>query len=93
MMLRTRTCDCGATIFFAMTEAGKRMPVDRDTAGQADGNLAVWQDGGRVRCRMVKPGDVLGTAERRFMSHFGNCPKAKEFSRKNSERLGLVHTD
>jgi hypothetical protein len=93
MMLRTRTCDCGATIFFAMTAADKRMPVDRNTLGRPDGNLAVWQDGGRVRCRVVKPEDELGTAERRFMSHFGNCPKAKEFSGKNSARVGLVHTD
>jgi hypothetical protein len=81
MPLQTRRCACGATIFFAMTEAGKRMPVDRDTLGQPDGNLAVWQDGGKIRCRVVKPGDVLGTAERRFLSHFGNCPAARQFSR------------
>ena len=70
----TRCSSCGAPIVWAVTDAGKRIPVD--VATSARGNLALvseWTQGGTVlRASVVKPGDVPLC----HLSHFATCVNA-----------------
>lgn len=72
--MTTATCrSCGAPIVWVITEAGKRMPIDREP--HPDGNVIPSVDlDGKVRARVVTaPFD--GNAWR---SHFVTCPNANQ---------------
>lgn len=75
---------CGAPIIWAVTEAGKAIPIDADPArtGKAlrvpNGNVVFTRerdDEGRWIVRIVKAGTAV------FVSHFATCPNAGEFRR------------
>lgn len=66
---------CGLVIVYALTENGKRMPVDEHPTGD-DGNLVLIRRAGKV---MVVPYDEkkhAGWARR--VSHFASCAFAAE---------------
>lgn len=71
-----KTCGCGEAIFFAMTGNDKPMPVVYGSAGDPAGTLAVWRDGARLRCRVLKKDGQPGLGEVRYRSHFADCPQA-----------------
>jgi len=75
-----RCRSCGAPIWWAMTLAGKRMPVDAEPA--SDGNLALYfrGDTGELMCAVA-----TAAAERagdRWVSHFATCRHARRWRRK-----------
>jgi hypothetical protein len=73
----TQCASCGAPIFWAATEKGKRMPIDERP--RSDGNLVVTRapDGASdlLQCRAAPEGTPSAS---RFVSHFATCPKADE---------------
>lgn len=62
---------CQAPIRWKLTEAGKRMPIDRDPV--PDGNV-VLLDGDRVH---VLHADEVADDVPRYVSHFATCPNAR----------------
>lgn len=74
-MSRCRSCD--AEIVWALTERGKRMPLDAEPV--ADGNLylePVARPGDDpYRVRAAREGDP---AQHRRVSHFATCPNADD---------------
>lgn len=63
---------CPATFVFAVTEAGRSMPVD--VAPDAAGNVAVHVDGsGRIRARIVSAELPVQPWERLHLPHFATC--------------------
>jgi hypothetical protein len=79
---RCTTATCGKLIFFAVTEAGKRMPVDYDSAGAEGGTLAVRDDGGVMRCRVLNPpATPLQPGEHRGTSHYVTCARPADHRR------------
>jgi hypothetical protein len=72
---------CGIMLDFARTAAGKRMPVDRDSAGNPGGNLAVWRQGGRLMCRVLRKGEDPGLGETWGTAHFVTCKNPERFRR------------
>lgn len=79
---------CGAPIFWAITEAGRRMPVDE--APVPDGNVTVIEDDSDAGVPIVR---VLGATRDLFasgplyVSHFVTCPDAAEHRRKSPRRI------
>lgn len=74
-----QTCrSCGAPIFWAETEQGKSMPVDKDP--RPDGNLALWFRGnGTPNPKLiVRHYDERAEAQgaNRYSSHFASCAQA-----------------
>jgi len=70
-----RSCD--APVDWALTEAGRRMPVD---AGERpDGNLAVSGHGRMMRARALKDGEQPAEGERRTVSHYATCPDSDKW--------------
>ena len=71
---------CKAEIVWALTSAGKSMPLDPEP--HPDGNVEAMQDqDGRWHVIAVHPGpDLFGGT--RYHSHFTTCPKADDFKRK-----------
>lgn len=69
--MRARCRSCGAPIWWAVTEAGKRIPLDEP---DGVGNLIAWRDHlGYLRARSNPdpgPGEYLAR------SHFATCPHA-----------------
>lgn len=71
---------CQAVIDWALTPRGAHMPVDRDSAGQPGGDLAVWRDElGNLRCRALQDGEELRSRERQGQSHWSTCGNARPF--------------
>lgn len=64
----TNCKSCGATIFWARTEAGKLIPINSE---QVDGGNIVLMDNGNTA--MVVQTDA---ATKRHVSHFATCPCA-----------------
>jgi hypothetical protein len=64
-----RCRSCGALIVWALTEEGRRLPLD--SYPHAGGNLALDADGVRVRVADLRTDEV------RYQSHFATCPQAK----------------
>jgi hypothetical protein len=72
--LVTRCGSCGAAIFWAKTQIGKRIPIDLEP--RADGNLVVRRaQAGVVAVPLAKAGE-LGPDEVLHVSHFATCPDA-----------------
>ncbi len=68
---------CGADIFFAETEKGRRIPVDPKPT--AAGNLVLMHEGGRTLALSFSPASHAGRD--RYISHFATCPHAGEHRR------------
>lgn len=66
---------CGASIFWAMTESGKSMPIDQ----RPDPNGNIVLDENNVAAVMA-PAEARG--RRRFTSHFATCPNANQHRRR-----------
>lgn len=85
------TCrSCGAGVFWAETEKGKRMPVDREPAENGNIRLLVrteWPAGTELEpgeTKLVAVYDtqketLLGDEEPRFVSHFATCAQARSW--------------
>ena len=72
------TCrTCGAAIVWAVTDAGKSIPIDE--APNVDGNLVLSMEDDIQHART--PGLFDGGAPR-YVSHFVTCPDAEEHRRK-----------
>lgn len=71
------TCrSCGEPVLWARTEAGKRMPVDRDAV--LNGNLDLRVPNGQLTAYVVKP----DPAAKGFVSHFVTCAQRREWRKK-----------
>lgn len=65
---------CLAAIVWAVTDAGKRMPLDVRIDHTGLGNVAVRQDAtGRLNARVLADGQEPYGYERRAMPHFATC--------------------
>lgn len=62
---------CGAEIFFVVTGAGKRMPLD--AAPVATGNVVIAGE----RVRVLRKGEAHEGP--RYQAHFVVCPGAKKW--------------
>jgi len=70
------TCrSCGATIVWAITDSGKRMPVDAEP--DPAGNLSIWESGEGWRVTVV-PEEWDGL---RYRPHFATCPDSESWRR------------
>jgi hypothetical protein len=79
------TCrTCRASIMWAFTTSGKRIPVDADPV--PDGNLALLPStmlGQDPTAIVVAPGaQLLGDDGVRYVSHFVTCPYADQHRRR-----------
>lgn len=71
---------CKKPIIWAVTEAGKRMPVDVESS--ALGNVRLRERDGDVPLAVVlKPAEMFGKTGLRT-SHFVTCPDAADWRRK-----------
>ncbi len=67
---------CPALIAFAVTEAGRSMPIDVEP--DVAGNVAVHVDGaGRIRARVVSRDRPVQGYERLHLPHFATCAAAQ----------------
>jgi len=66
---------CGAHIVWAITEGGKKMPVDSEP--DPDGNLLLWTQGQEWRTKVIQ-GEWDGP---RYRPHFATCPDAQSWRR------------
>jgi hypothetical protein len=78
---RCRSASCQAEIDWAQSvpEAGvapSLMPVDRASADDPSGNLAVWREGRTLRFRVLAKGEGPRPGEHRGISHYASCPDA-----------------
>ncbi len=75
--MKTNTCkSCQACIVWAITDAGKRMPVDVNPC--SDGNLALEERSGADPLAKVVTPTYEGP---RYKSHFSTCPDAMRHRR------------
>lgn len=73
------TCrSCRRPVRWAVTPAGKRMPVDPEPV--EGGNLLLALDDPPV-ARVVDPAQLVIDDGQRFVSHFATCPNADEHRR------------
>jgi hypothetical protein len=90
---------CIAAIIWAVTEAGARMPIDADSAGQADGTWAVWREDGKpfsaLHCRPLTDGEQPDAArgEHRGTVHWATCTNANAARRRCPSCGHLAHKD
>lgn len=74
-----KRCDsCGASIFWAFTERGKKIPLDAEPS--LNGNMVLDNnlDDGTVLAIYAKQED----SRSRYLSHFVTCPDAHQWRRK-----------
>lgn len=78
-----RCKSCGAPILWAITEAGKRMPLDYDE--HEGGNVFLFKPkpGNKepFRCRIGRQEDPTPQFTTRHFSHFATCPNASDHRR------------
>ena len=65
---------CHAEIIWALTERGKRMPVDANPV-PAGGNVTLQDNGSGSPIAVYAKGPVPGP---RYLSHFVTCPSANK---------------
>jgi hypothetical protein len=81
---RLRTCSsCSAPIFFALSPAGKKLPVDAQPV--FDGGYVISEHRADVP-QLVRVQDAAAPATLRFKSHYRTCPNAAQHSRNRSRR-------
>ena len=78
----SRCASCGADITWAMTEAGKAIPID--TKPTPDGNITLHtpDGGGRpIAVVEIRGQTVLGMDpdEPRYTTHFTSCPDSAQW--------------
>lgn len=76
------TCrSCGATIRWAVTEKGKRIPLDADPSPR--GNMRLGPDGTAINIGSgTEPSLFSEQGVDLFMPHHATCPSAGEWRRK-----------
>lgn len=67
---------CGAPIIWAVTDAGARMPLEREPV--AEGMYRLTVSNGDARAHFV-PKELRHDNAPLFIAHWARCPKAKEF--------------
>ena len=84
MSPETKYCrSCGAEVIWAVTENGKRMPVD--AMPREDGNIMLTHyPDGQIAADYVNPTlfeewDVPAPEPRRYVSHFATCSQSKQW--------------
>jgi len=71
---------CPAEIDWALLPSGKRLPIDRASADDPKGNLAVRRHAdGKLTVRYLKRSEEPDAGEHRAISHFATCPAADSF--------------
>lgn len=77
------TCkSCGTEIYWTVTEAGKRMPVD--VAPSSEGTIRLTSDGKTTWSRVLKGDELKGTSPLLLhRSHFATCRNAATHRRKD----------
>lgn len=76
---------CGATVDWANLPGGGPVPVDRASAGDPKGNLAVRRtDAGTLAVRYLKGGEQPADGEKRAISHFASCPQAAAWRKREA---------
>jgi hypothetical protein len=75
----TRCQSCAARIVWAVTERGKRMPVDADPHPAGNVRLIPTADGGATAHVLQKHEAAGGAPLHR--SHFTSCPNASDWRR------------
>ncbi len=82
----TRCTACKAPIFFALSSAGRRLPIDAEPVDT--GNVIIdGQERDPRNGELMPKAIVLGKADTplgdpvRFVSHFSTCPNAGQFRR------------
>lgn len=70
---------CYAPIRWVITPRGKRTPLDRDPV--PDGNVVGtgrFTPEGAEHVHYLKKGETVPAGKLRYVSHFANCPEARE---------------
>ena len=76
---------CRIPIDWAQLPGGKPVPVDRDSAGDPNGTLAVRRTpAGTLQARVLKSGEQTQPGEVRGISHFASCPQAATWRAKKA---------
>lgn len=73
------TCrSCGAPILWAVTDKGRRIPLDPEPSD--DGNQFVYRDvDAKLRATAREPARIAST---RHVPHFATCPNARQHRRR-----------
>lgn len=74
---------CGAPIIWAVTDAGKAMPVD-PIHDPGNGNIALHRAAGEIRAAVVparKAAAMRAAGHPMYIAHFGSCPHADRWRR------------
>ena len=80
-----RTCKAG--IWWVVTYAGERMPLDREP--DAEGNIEMWLSGTAWRAEVLHQVETLFAVDRpRWRSHFATCPDAAVHRSLPAQRKG-----
>ena len=66
---------CGKEIYFLKTSKGNMMPVNAESISQDDKDF--------MNSNLYREGDVLFDPKKGLISHFVDCPEAKNFRKKN----------
>ena len=78
---------CQITVDWATLPDGKTIPIDRSSAGDPTGNLAVRRtDTGTLEVRYLKGGEEPEPGEKRGISHFATCPQAANWRERKARR-------
>lgn len=75
-----RCRSCGAPILWAITTAGKPMPVD--AVPDPAGNVSVEREAGRLVARVHTEPSLFG--EPRHMPHHATCPQGTEWKKRRT---------
>lgn len=78
-----RAKHCNTEIVWAITERGRRMPVD--VAPSEDGTVELFLEGTEIHCRVIRQ-QALTDVDLRA-SHFQTCAEASSFRGRHSSRI------
>lgn len=68
---------CQIPVDWGTLPDSKAIPIDRSSAGDPKGNLAVRRtDAGTLKVRFLKADEQPEPGEKRGISHFATCPQA-----------------
>lgn len=72
-----KSARCGAPILWAITRAGRRIPLDADPVGKGEGIIWIADDGvAEFVSGHNRPPEEVTTF---YVTHFTTCPDAKHF--------------